>query len=108
MRWYCCHECPVKYRKSYRLTKHLIEAHHLQLPSGHKRFQYVQDEDGCYRLQMVRYETVDEENTSSIEKPNITDKKYKLKLDNTSSLVKVEVRTNILIRIVHNVHFWLD
>ncbi|XP_043491634.1 histone H4 transcription factor [Polistes fuscatus] len=91
VRWYCCHECPVKYRKSYRLSKHLIEAHHLQLPSGHKRFQYVQDEDGCYRLQMVRYETVDEENISSIEKPIITNKNYKLKLDKSSSLVKVEI-----------------
>ncbi|XP_014206525.1 histone H4 transcription factor isoform X2 [Copidosoma floridanum] len=61
IRWYCCHECPVKYRKSYRLTRHLIEAHHLQWLNGHKRFQYILQEDGCYRLQAVRYESVDDD-----------------------------------------------
>lgn len=60
IRWYCCHECPIKYIKSYRLTKHLIETHHLQTLKGHKKFQYILEDDGCYRLQTVRYELIDE------------------------------------------------
>ncbi|XP_011638600.1 histone H4 transcription factor isoform X2 [Pogonomyrmex barbatus] len=91
VRWYCCHECPIKYRKSYRLTKHLIEAHQLQLPSGHKRFHYTQDEDGCYRLQMVRYEAVDEENVSPVEEADLPDKKYKLVLNQTNLLTEVKI-----------------
>lgn len=79
-RWYCCHECPIKYQKSYRLTKHLIETHQLQLPSGHKRFHYIRDQDGCYRLQMVRYEAVDEENISPVEEAKLPDTKYKIEI----------------------------
>ncbi|KAL7288098.1 hypothetical protein TKK_0017884 [Trichogramma kaykai] len=69
IRWYCCHECPIKYRKSYRLTRHLIEDHHLQWLSGHKRFQYILEDDGCYRLQTVRYESIDENNTTAKDNP---------------------------------------
>lgn len=96
VRWYCCHECPIKYRKSYRLTKHLLETHQLQLPSGHKRFHYTQDEDGCYRLQMVRYEAVDEENESLVEKANLSNKKYKLELNQTTSLTKIKVSFTVI------------
>ncbi|XP_058791060.1 histone H4 transcription factor-like [Phymastichus coffea] len=64
-RWYCCHECPIKYKKSYPLTKHLMEAHHLQWLKGHKRFQYVLEDDGCYRLQTIRYESTDENVSTS-------------------------------------------
>ena len=67
IRWYCCHECPIRYRKSYRLTRHLIDAHHLQWLSGHKRFQYILEDDGCYRLQTVRYEAVDDSSAISKE-----------------------------------------
>ncbi|XP_018309707.1 histone H4 transcription factor [Mycetomoellerius zeteki] len=91
VRWYCCHECPIKYRKSYRLTKHLIEAHRLQLPSGHKRFHYTQEEDGCYRLQMVRYEAVDEENMLPVEEADLPDKKYKIEFNQTTSLTTVKI-----------------
>ncbi|XP_054011388.1 histone H4 transcription factor [Hylaeus anthracinus] len=92
VRWYCCHECPIKYRKSYRLTKHLIEAHRLQLPSGHTKFQYTHNEDGCYRLQMVRYEAVEEDSDSSIHsQTKIEEKKYKIKLNKNSSIPRVEV-----------------
>ncbi|KAJ8683240.1 hypothetical protein QAD02_019032 [Eretmocerus hayati] len=61
IRWYCCHDCPMKYRKSYRLTKHLMDTHSYQWLKGHKRFQYVLEDDGCYRLQTVRYEDIDDE-----------------------------------------------
>lgn len=82
VRWYCCHECPIKYRKSYRLTKHLMEAHHLQWLKGHKRFQYVLEDDGCYRLQTVRYESTDE-NASAIQvSTSDTDRESK---DNSSA-----------------------
>lgn len=91
MRWYCCHECPIKYRTSTRLTKHLLEAHQLQLPSGHKRFHYKQDEDGCYRIQMVRYEAVDEENVSPVEEAILPDKKYKIELSHSAPLMEVKV-----------------
>lgn len=95
VRWYCCHECPIKYRKSYRLTKHLIEAHRLQLPSGHKRFHYTQDEDGCYRLQMVRYEAVDEENVSPIaEEAHLPERKYKIELNQTASSMELKIVEN--------------
>ncbi|XP_076750156.1 histone H4 transcription factor [Xylocopa sonorina] len=91
IRWYCCHECPIKYRKSYRLTKHLIEAHQLQLPSGHTKFQYTHDEDGCYRLQMVRYEAVEEETNPSINQSKMQNRKFKIKLNKDSSVPQVEV-----------------
>lgn len=91
VRWYCCHECPVKYRKSYRLTKHLIETHQLQLPSGHTRFQYSHDEDGCYRLQMVRYEAVEEETNPSINQSKLQNRKFKIKLNKDASVPKIEV-----------------
>lgn len=91
VRWYCCHECPIKYRKSYRLTRHLIEAHRLQLPSGHTRFQYTHEEDGCYRLQKVRYEAIEEENDSSIGNLKNQNKKFKIKLNENASVPQVEV-----------------
>ncbi|XP_017755596.1 PREDICTED: histone H4 transcription factor-like [Eufriesea mexicana] len=91
VRWYCCHECPIKYRKSYRLTKHLIETHQLQLPSGHTRFQYIHDEDGCYRLQMVRYEAVEEETNPSITQTKIQNRKFKIKLNKNCSVPQVEI-----------------
>lgn len=40
----------------------MIETHHLQQISGHKRFQYILSDDGNYRLQTIRYESVDENN----------------------------------------------
>lgn len=91
VRWYCCHECPIKYRKSYRLTKHLIETHQLQLPSGHTRFQYTHDKDGCYRLQMVRYEAVEEELNPSINQLKIQNKKFKIKLNKDSNVPQIEI-----------------
>lgn len=91
IRFYCCHECPVKYRKSYRLTKHLIEAHHLRWPNGHKRFRYKKDEDGCYRLQVVRYETLDEETIKPTEAPILKEKSYQIELTQSSPVPKLKV-----------------
>ena len=33
--------------------------HRFQLPAGHSRFQYKLDGDGFYRLQTLRYESVE-------------------------------------------------
>lgn len=93
VRWYCCHECPIKFRKSYSLTKHLIDTHNLQWPHGHKRFQYTRDDDGFYRLQMVRYECIDEEASDSAKGLGIPTKEYKIKIDDTSEIPKLEVKS---------------
>ncbi|XP_014300455.1 histone H4 transcription factor [Microplitis demolitor] len=89
VRWYCCHECPIKYRRSYNLTKHLIGAHNLRWPDGHKRFQYTRVEDGCYRLQMVRYECIDEEDDardSIVQESELPQKDYKIKVNTDSGI----------------------
>lgn len=102
IRWYCCHECPIKYRTGARLTRHLIEAHQLQLPSGHKRFHYKQDEDGCYRIQMVRYEAVDEENVAPVEEAKLPDTKYKIELNHDAPLMEVKVSIKVLSFLLRN------
>ncbi|KAH0539269.1 histone H4 transcription factor [Cotesia glomerata] len=95
VRWYCCHECPIKYRRSYNLTKHLMRAHNLRWPDGHKRFQYTRVEDGCYRLQMVRYECIDEEeggaNDLVIEESELPSKDYKIKINTDSRIPNIEI-----------------
>lgn len=68
----------------------------MQLPSGHKRFHYMQDDDGCYRLQMVRYEGVDEENISCVEEAKLPDKKYKIELNQTASITEVKVNFPVI------------
>lgn len=92
-RWYCCHECPSKYRRGYNLTKHLISEHQLQWPTGHKRFIYMRDDDGFYRLQKVRYECIEENNEISglPQDPNEPEKEYKIKIDKSSTNYKIEV-----------------
>lgn len=92
-RWYCCHECPCKYRSSYSLTKHLIDTHNLQWPQGHKRFQYIREEDGCYRLQTVRYECIDEDDEASESSEHQDDpaKGYKIKLDPSAPFHKFNI-----------------
>lgn len=66
----------------------------MQLPSGHKRFHYTQDEDGCYRLQVVRYEAVDEENMLLVNEEELTNKKYKIELNQAASLIELKVSLN--------------
>ncbi|XP_011307228.1 histone H4 transcription factor [Fopius arisanus] len=87
VRWYCCHECPIKYRKSYTLTKHLVDVHNLQWPSGHKKFQYIREHDGCYRLQRFRYEGIDDDAAGSVSELEIDDppKEYKIKVSRKNS-----------------------
>lgn len=56
---YCCHLCDRRFQRGASLTKHVFREHDLRWPSGHKRFRYHQHEDGLYRLQLVRYESLE-------------------------------------------------
>ncbi|XP_066925037.1 histone H4 transcription factor-like [Clytia hemisphaerica] len=56
---YICHICNTAYSRGFGLTKHLKKKHNFSWPSGHPRFRYIQYEDGFYRLQMVRFESVE-------------------------------------------------
>ncbi|RZF45686.1 hypothetical protein LSTR_LSTR013265 [Laodelphax striatellus] len=56
---YECHECGKQYSRGTYLTTHLKKQHGLQWPSGHKRFAYRPGEDGKYRLQRIRYESLE-------------------------------------------------
>ena len=56
---YECHICQVRYTRGTALTKHLKKQHTFRWPAGHKRFRYKEDIDGIYRLQTVRFESVE-------------------------------------------------
>ncbi|XP_071449671.1 histone H4 transcription factor [Hetaerina americana] len=56
---YCCHICDVRYSRGFYLTRHLVNKHSFQWPSGHSRFRYKLHEDGLYRLETVRYESLE-------------------------------------------------
>ncbi|CAB3986420.1 Histone H4 transcription factor [Paramuricea clavata] len=56
---YECHICCVRYTRGTALTKHLKKQHTFRWPAGHKRFRYKEDNDGIYRLQTVRFESVE-------------------------------------------------
>ncbi|KAF6768028.1 hypothetical protein AHF37_11295 [Paragonimus kellicotti] len=55
---YACHLCPVIKRRGFDLSKHLMRDHQLTRPSGHVRFTYAISDDGQYRLQRTRLDTV--------------------------------------------------
>ncbi|CAL4070020.1 unnamed protein product, partial [Meganyctiphanes norvegica] len=54
-----CHVCERQFASGHGLSKHLIKAHNFRLPEGHTRFKYKQDENGLFRLQMTRYESIE-------------------------------------------------
>lgn len=55
---YQCHCCQKQYARGFRLSKHLKKDHQFALAPGHSRFIYKQDEDGLYRLQTKRVESI--------------------------------------------------
>lgn len=42
----------------FDLSKHLMREHKLSRPSGHTRFTYVLENDGVYRLERTRLDTI--------------------------------------------------
>uniref|UniRef100_UPI00358E6575 histone H4 transcription factor-like n=1 Tax=Myxine glutinosa TaxID=7769 RepID=UPI00358E6575 len=54
-----CHLCEKIYSRGNVLTFHLMKKHQLQWPAGHHRFRYQADQDGFFRLYLVRYESVE-------------------------------------------------
>lgn len=54
-----CHVCNKVYCQGATLSKHLKKTHQFKWPSGHNKFRYKLDEDGYYRLQTLRYESID-------------------------------------------------
>ncbi|GIY21125.1 histone H4 transcription factor [Caerostris extrusa] len=56
---YSCHLCEKVFSRGNYLTKHLLKKHKFRWPSGHCRFRYCLNEEGVYRLQTVRYESLE-------------------------------------------------
>ncbi|CAG9859576.1 unnamed protein product [Phyllotreta striolata] len=56
---YECHCCKKKLKRGRYLTRHLMKRHNFHYPSGHSRFRYQKEEDGIYRLETVRYESLE-------------------------------------------------
>ncbi|KAF5269873.1 hypothetical protein FQA39_LY08545 [Lamprigera yunnana] len=56
---YECHCCQAQFQRGNYLTKHLMSKHNFHWPSGHSRFLYKEDRDGIFRLQTVRYESIE-------------------------------------------------
>lgn len=67
--FYACHCCERFFKTGKSLSVHLIKKHGFRLPSGHKRFSYRIDENGFYRLEMTRIESL--EVTQQILAPHI-------------------------------------
>ncbi|KAK5645961.1 hypothetical protein RI129_004425 [Pyrocoelia pectoralis] len=88
---YECHCCQAKFQRGNHLTRHLIKAHDFHWPSGHSRFRYKEDADGIFRLQTVRYESIEvtQEMMSSANTTQQvelgTNKKYNLRKKQQSS-----------------------
>ena len=47
------------YCQGATLSRHLKTTHNFEWPSGHSRFRYKLDLDGFYRLQTLRYESIE-------------------------------------------------
>uniref|UniRef100_A0A8D9E291 Histone H4 transcription factor n=1 Tax=Cacopsylla melanoneura TaxID=428564 RepID=A0A8D9E291_9HEMI len=58
---YACHLCSKEYSASTILSKHLKKKHNLTFPVGTDRFRFRKDKEGNYRLQTVRYESIENE-----------------------------------------------
>ncbi len=56
---YMCHVCEKVYCQGSTLSKHLKKVHNIELTSGHSRFRYKLETDGFYRLQTMRYESLE-------------------------------------------------
>jgi hypothetical protein len=69
-----CHVCNKVYSQAATLSKHLRKRHHFESQSCHSKFRYKLDTDGFYRLQTLRYESIElvEQLTKSTIQPLVT------------------------------------
>lgn len=56
---YMCHVCNKIYSMGATLTRHLKDQHNIQWQSGYSRFRYKLEPDGYFRLQTVRYDSIE-------------------------------------------------
>lgn len=56
---YKCHICHKTFNYGKRLSKHLISQHEYQYPPGHLRFRFEQGEDGFFKFQTMRLESLE-------------------------------------------------
>ncbi|KAF5282742.1 hypothetical protein FQR65_LT02739 [Abscondita terminalis] len=103
---YECHCCQEKFSRGNHLTKHLMKAHNYHWPSGHSRFNYKEDTDGIYRLQTVRYESIEvtqemmrTNNHTQPTNPEGNSKKYRMVAENGDQNVVCPTSNSILITI---------
>ncbi|KAJ9576162.1 hypothetical protein L9F63_006984 [Diploptera punctata] len=88
---YCCHICEEKFERGSILTKHLFSKHCFRWPSGHCRFRYKHEEDGYFRLQTVRYESLEvtqemmQSECSGSQQPVCASSHYSLRRMNSSN-----------------------
>lgn len=79
---FACHCCEQTFTAGYALSQHLIGVHGFQLPSGHSRFIYKEEDDGYKRLQTVRIESLEVTeqiiSTSLLQNKNETNASYKI------------------------------
>ncbi|XP_063709515.1 histone H4 transcription factor [Culicoides brevitarsis] len=83
---YKCHICDKTFNYGKRLSRHLIAAHNYQYPPGHLRFRFVQDEDGFFKFQSMRLESL--EVTKQIMSQQ--DKEKQAKQDAASPVKRIE------------------
>ncbi|XP_043245625.1 histone H4 transcription factor-like [Amphibalanus amphitrite] len=57
--YYFCHLCDTRYLAAVNLGVHFKRAHNLRVPDGHTRFKYRRGADGHYRLETLRYESLE-------------------------------------------------
>ena len=56
---YICHLCSKRFNEGYKLGRHLARTHDFKWPSGHSRFRFKEDEQGYYRIQTERFESLE-------------------------------------------------
>lgn len=102
---YGCHICNNVYSRGFSLTKHLKAKHNYCWPSGHPRFRYIEHEDGLYRLQMVRFQSV--ELTERLQQDNAVEQQgvdYEVEVEsNDNVIVETQIKDlSVLAEIASN------